>query len=54
MVLNATVMADNLQWKQYSPQEFLILDKLVIPPGMDMDNLLLQVDMHSEEYYLEL
>lgn len=54
LVLNATIMAGNTQWKQYSPQDFLILDKLVIPPGMDMDNLLLRVDMHSEEYLFEL
>ena len=54
MVLNATVVANTEQWKQYSPQDFLILDKLVIPPGMAMDSLLLQVDMQSEEYYMTL
>ncbi len=36
------------------PNEYLIIDKLVIPPGMDMDNLVLQVDMFSEEYLIKL
>lgn len=30
----------------------MVLDRLVIPPGMDVDNLILQVDMNSEEYLI--
>ena len=41
-------------WKKYSPPEMLVIDRLVIPPGMDMDNLILQVDMNSEEYLITL
>ena len=52
LALNATLFVGNTIWKQYSPQEFLILDTLVIPPGMDIDNLLLQVDMSSEEFLI--
>lgn len=52
VVLNATIQAGNLQWKQYIPSDYLVLDRLVIPPGMDMDNLILQVDMNSEEYLI--
>ena len=53
LVLNVTIQAGNLQWKQYIPSDFLVLDRLVIPPGMDMDNLILQVDMNSEEYLIQ-
>jgi hypothetical protein len=53
LVLNATIQAGNLQWKQYLPADILVLDRLVIPPGMDMDNLILQVDMNSEEYLIK-
>jgi hypothetical protein len=30
-----------------------MIDRLVIPPGMDMDNLLLKTDDNSEEFWLE-
>jgi hypothetical protein len=54
LALNATLFLGNTIWKQYSPQEYLILDTLVIPPGMDIDNILLQVDMSSEEFLIAL
>lgn len=54
LVLNVTILANNLIWRQYLPSEFLIVDRLVLPPGLDIDNLLLQVDMNSEEYYIPL
>ena len=54
LALNATVYTSNQQWKQYSPQEYLVLDKLVIPPGMAIDNLMLQVDMFSEEFLITM
>jgi len=38
---------------QYLPTQFLVLDRLVVPPGMAMDNLVLQVDMNSEEYLIQ-
>jgi hypothetical protein len=54
LALNATIYTNNQIWKQYSPQEYLILDKLIIPAGMDIDNLMLQVDMHSEEFLIAM
>lgn len=36
------------------PSDTLVVDRIVIPPGMDMDNLVLQVDMFSEELLVKI
>lgn len=54
LVLNVTIFANNLIWRQYLPTDFLIIDRLVLPPGLDIDNLMLQVDMNSQEYHIPL
>jgi len=51
-VLNATILAGNTVWKQYSPSDHLVLDKLVIHAGLDIDNLLLKVDSPSLDYLI--
>ena len=47
-----TIMASNIVWKQYGPSDFLVLDRLVIPAGVDIDNLLLKIDSPSLDYLI--
>jgi hypothetical protein len=54
VALNVTISADNHVWRQYQPYETLVLDQLIIPPGMDLDNLFLSVDSNSDEYHIKL
>ena len=54
LVLNATLMASSNQWKHYSPHESLIVDRLVLAPGLDIDNLLTGVDIRSEESLIDI
>ena len=37
----------------YTPQDDLVVDKLIFPPGMDVDSLLLGIDMNSEEAMIQ-
>ena len=53
LVLQAQVLASSILWKHYQPHETLLIDMLVIPPGMDFDNLLVGVDMGSEELMIK-
>lgn len=53
LVLQAQVLASSILWKHYQPHETLIIDLLVIPPGVDFDNLLVGVDMGSEELMIK-
>lgn len=39
LLLNATIVADTLHWRKYSPTESLVIDHIVFPPGVDVDNL---------------
>lgn len=40
-------------WKYYQPPETVVIDKLVIPPGLDMDNFLFGVNLKSEELLIQ-
>lgn len=39
LVMNATIIVDNVSWHQYSPLNHLLIDHIVFPPGVDIDNL---------------
>jgi len=52
-VMTAFVQAFSNQWKMYTPKDDLIVDQLIFPPGMDIDNLLLGIDMNSEESMIQ-
>jgi len=49
LVLDISTLSNNLVWKQYLPAETLVVDKLIIPPGMDLDNLFVGVGGSYEE-----
>jgi len=49
LTMNASIIVYNDMWKLYAPQEELLMDKLVIPAGIDMDNLLIDVSETSVE-----
>jgi len=53
MVLNATIMASSNQWKHYSAHESLVIDRIVMTPGLDVDNLLVGVNLGSVEDLIE-
>lgn len=38
-MLNASIVADTLHWRKYSPIDSLVIDHIVFPPGVDVDNL---------------
>ena len=46
-------MASSNQWKHYSVHESLIIDRIVLAPGVDIDNLLVGVDFGSVEDLIE-
>jgi len=48
-VLVFNVWANNRQWKKYELHTSVLIDRLEIPAGMDLDNLDMQVDSNSVE-----
>ena len=39
-VLNTYIIASNVEWKKYLPQnDYLIIDKIILEKGLDIDNL---------------
>lgn len=52
LVLNATVSTFNNIWIQVIPQNNLMIDKLVLPPETDIDNLELGSDTIGEEEFI--
>ena len=40
----ANIYANTNEWKLYTPSDTLVIDKLNIPPGMDIDKLAISVD----------
>lgn len=52
LVLNATVQTFNNIWLQIIPQNNLMIDKLVLPPETDIDNVELGSDTMGEEEFI--
>jgi hypothetical protein len=42
--MNATIHADPITWRLYMPSSSITLDRLVFPPGLDIDNLYVRID----------
>lgn len=49
LVLNATVNSYNYLWQQLVPVDTLMIDKLVLPPNTDVDNIEFGSDSMMEE-----
>jgi hypothetical protein len=48
LVMEADGTANNLEWKQYLASENLIIDNLVLSPGLDLDNLEISIEANMD------
>jgi hypothetical protein len=44
LVLEIAFQAFNTEWKMYQPYESLIVDRVILAPGLDVDNMVIQIE----------
>ena len=47
MVLDVVFQGFNTEWKMYQPYEALIVDRVVLAPGLDVDNMVIHMEKNN-------